>query len=137
MGPRSRGTGQRLALVAQVHRVEDPVEVLHRGELHREATLALPEGDAHPGLEAVGEVGGEVVELRAAAAGPRGAAGGRGGVVTEGDELLDRAHREALGHDPLRHPLHGGGIGQAEQGAGVPGAEHAGGDAALHGRVAA
>ena len=51
-GCRVPASGRRrsgVALVAQVHRVEDPVEVLDRGELDREVALALPEGDRAPG----------------------------------------------------------------------------------------
>ena len=53
-------------------------------------------------------------------------------VATERDDLLDVAHREPLGHDPLCQALHGGAVGKSEQGSGVAGAQDPGGDATLH-----
>ena len=111
-----------------VHEADDPVEVVDRGELHGELPLALAEGDRHPGVVAVGQPRGQVVQLRvpvprAGSAGPRD---GRRVVATHGDDLLDAAHRESFGDDPLGEPLHGRTVVQAEQGPGVPGGEDAG-----------
>ena len=64
-----------LASGADAQQVDDAVEVLDRGELHREPPLALSQGDVDPGLEPVRESSREVVELRVAVAGPRRARG--------------------------------------------------------------
>ena len=63
-----------------------------------------------------------------------GSAGGLGRLVVaaEGDDLLDRADREAFGDDPLRQALLGERRVEPEQRAGVTRAEHAGRDALLH-----
>ena len=48
---------------------------------------------------------------------------GRTFVAAEGDNLLDRAHRETLGDDALGQPLLGRGIVETQQRPGVPGRE--------------
>ena len=107
-------------------------------ELDRHRALAAPELDPDPGLEPVGEPAGQLVQPggrrapRALVRGPAGAV-----VATERDDLLDRAHRQALGDDPLGQPLLRVGVVEAEQRPGVPGGQHAGGDPALHRRRAA
>ena len=54
--------------------------------------------------------------------------------VAHGDDLLDRAHREALGHDAVGELLLGLRSVQGEQRPGVAGAEHTRRDPPLHGR---
>ena len=96
----------------------------------------LPEADLDPGLEPVRQPRREVVE-RLVASHPRAVLhdGGRLGVPTERDDLLDRTHRQTLGDDPLREPLDARPPSlQPEQRTGVPGGQHAGRDPALHQR---
>src|SRR5690242_10016510 len=83
-------------------RAEDPLKVVHRGELDRDLSLLLPQVDLHAGLEAVREAGGKVAQCRGEpGAGPRslGARNGLGARSHEGDDLLDGPHRQSLGHD--------------------------------------
>ena len=80
-----------------------------RSSTEANSTVSLPlrlaQGDLHPGVEAVGQPGRQVVQSRTAGA-PAAAAGGtRGVVAAERHDLLDRAHRQALGDDPLGQPL--------------------------------
>ena len=59
--------------VARIHDVDDPAQVVERGELDRDLALAAAELDLDPGLQPVGEALGQVVE-----AGRHGLAPGRG-----------------------------------------------------------
>ena len=92
----------------------------------------LAELDLDPGVEPIGESTGQVGQRRRhrpPAAGPVAP-----GTFPDRDDLLDRTDREPLGDDALRQPLLVRGVGQAEQRASVPGAEHAGGEPALNAR---
>ena len=109
------------AAAVDAEHVDDPVQVLDRGELDGELALALSQGDVDPGVEAVGEPGRQVVELRVAVAGPGTTRLGDLVGSTDGDQLLDVADAEPLGDDPLGDPLHRGPVRQSEQGTGVAG----------------
>ena len=63
-----------------------------------------------------------------------GRAPGRHLVRADGDDLLDGADRQALGHDPVRQVILGLGVLQAQQRPGVARAQHARRHALLHGR---
>src|SRR6516225_2909328 len=121
---------------SRAHGLHDPLEVLHRSELDDYLALmpALFYFDA--GLEQVRQAIGEAEE-----SGCDRLPTDRGGTLAsglvaaaEGDDLLDGADGQTLGHDPGGQALLRGGVVQAEEGAGVAGTEHTRSDAPLYGR---
>ncbi len=67
----------RSVLLLDAHEAHDAPQVLDGGELDGDLALALAQGDVDSGLEVVGEVRREVVELRVTAAGSGSARLGR------------------------------------------------------------
>src|ERR1700749_3882259 len=90
--------------VARIHDVDDPPQVVERGELDGDLALALSEVDLHPGLEPVGAPVGDVPQ-----AGRRGLAPAYRrlavAAVPDRHDLLQPAHADALGDDPSGHPV--------------------------------
>ena len=114
---------------------ENALQVLHRGELDDDLALLLAQVDLHPGLEAVREPGREFTQRRGepgTGTRPLGASEPLCGSRThEGHDLLDRSHREPLGHDPVSQPVLLLGVLHGQQRPCVPGRQHPGGHPAL------
>ena len=119
-----------MSSVPKTEEVEDPVEVLHRGELDGHLALPLTKGDPHSGVESVRDRGGDVLELGVPTARPGATTSRTHLVAPESDDLLHGADRETLSHNPLRQTFHRGAVVEAEECAGVAGGQDPGRDAA-------
>jgi shikimate kinase len=116
------------------HRLDDPLEVVDGGELDDDLALVAAQFHLDPGIEEIREPVGQVTK----GGGDRLVGGGLtwcldGSVVTNRDDLLHRADRQPFGDYPLSEPFLRLGIGKRQQGAGVSGADHPGGDTFLYG----
>src|SRR5690606_25370519 len=105
------GLGCRSAKNSRVlrgDRVEDAVEILHRGELDRETTFALSECNLDPRVEGVREPRGELVERGDPVARTRLALCGRRRGLTppERHDLLRGTDRDPLRDDAQREAIH-------------------------------
>lgn len=128
------GSGNRERALLGSQRLEDALEVIHRGELDDDLPLLLPQVDLDPRLEPVREPGGEFAQGGGeAGAGARtlGAGGRRLPGPHQRDDLFDRTDREPLGDDPQGEPLLLLRVLDREQRPGVTGGQHPGRDPPL------
>ena len=117
------GAGLRVGLrlcqgrdrVARRHQCDDALQVVDGRELHDDPALRPAEVDLDPGLEPSDSRSARTVELRCHRLRARGRGRAAGVLAADRDDLLDAAHREPLGHDPLGQPLLGGRVVEAEQ----------------------
>ena len=121
--------------VTGVDQADDPLQVGKRGELDGDPALALAEVDLDPGLQPVREPGGEVGQRRARSAGCGEPAAG-GSEPRSPTATISSRPRTEMPSATTRPASRSwtSASSTAEQGAGVPGREHAGGHPPLHGR---
>ena len=129
--PRSDGP---VVAVARVHDVDDPAQVVQRGELDGDLALAPAEVDLDPGLEPVGEPVGEVGQAR----GDGPVAPGRGGwagLPRPPTATISSRPRTLMPSATTRPASRScwSGSSTPSSAPGVARAEHPGGDPALHG----
>lgn len=112
--------------------VEDPIEIVDRGELDGQLPALSAHVDGDAGVETISEATGHLVQLWARDRSALGALTSRATGVAHSDHLFDRADGQTFSDNPLRQPLHGSRILESQKRPRMASAEHTGCDAARH-----